>query len=191
MKRPSQISVRFSFDAVSSLAARTAAGSAARFASKRTPEHVMTIDIAGRLAQLGMTLPFAPSPRGAYVSAVIHDGIAYISGQVSRDGDEIITGPVDHDTPPDVIRHAARTCVLRALSVLVATLPAATAVERILFLRGFVNAVPGFVNHSQVMDEASTCSTTSSAKAAGTRDRHSALQACRATACSKSNSLSR
>jgi enamine deaminase RidA (YjgF/YER057c/UK114 family) len=116
----------------------------------------MTIDIAGRLAQLGMTLPFAPSPRGAYVSAVIHDGIAYISGQVSRDGDEIITGPVDHDTPPDVIRHAARTCVLRALSVLVATLPAATAVERILFLRGFVNAVPGFVNHSQVMDEAST-----------------------------------
>lgn len=115
----------------------------------------MTTDIAGRLTQLGMTLPLAPSPRGAYVGVVIHDGIAYVSGQVSRVGDEVITGPVDHDTPPDIIRLAAQTCVLRALSVLVATLPATTGIERILFLRGFVNAVPGFVNHSQVMDEAS------------------------------------
>lgn len=116
----------------------------------------MTIDIAGRLAQMGLTLPLAPAPRGAYVSAVVHDGIAYISGQVSRVGDEVIAGPVDHATPHDVIRHAARTCVLRALSVLASTLPPTTVVERILFLRGFVNAVPGFVNHSQVMDEAST-----------------------------------
>ena len=116
----------------------------------------MTIDIARRLAQLGLTLPDAPSPRGVYVGAVIHNGIAYISGQVSRVGDEIITGPVDHDTPPGVIRLAARTCVLRALSVLVATLPATSAVDRTLFLRGFVNVAPGFANHSQVMDEAST-----------------------------------
>ncbi|MFK4448719.1 enamine deaminase RidA (YjgF/YER057c/UK114 family) [Caballeronia udeis] len=116
----------------------------------------MTIDIAGRVAQLGMTLPLTPSPRGAYVGAVIHNGIAYISGQVSRVGDGIIAGPVDRDTPPDVIQLAARACVLRALSVLVATLPDTTAVDRILFLRGFVNAVPEFVNHSQVMDEAST-----------------------------------
>jgi enamine deaminase RidA (YjgF/YER057c/UK114 family) len=116
----------------------------------------MTIEIAGRLAQLGLTLPVAPSPRGFYVGAVIHNDIALISGQVSRVGDEIITGPVDRDTPPEVIRHAARTCVLRALSVLVATLPATTSVDRVLFLRGFVHAAPGFENHSQVMDEAST-----------------------------------
>ncbi|WP_133647199.1 RidA family protein [Paraburkholderia flava] len=115
-------------------------------------------DIVNRLAQLGLTLPLTPSPRGAYVGAVIHDDIAYISGQVSRVGNEVIAGPVDRDTPHDVIRHAARTCVLRALSVLVATMPAlptSATVERILFLRGFVNAVPGFANHSQVMDEAS------------------------------------
>jgi enamine deaminase RidA (YjgF/YER057c/UK114 family) len=116
----------------------------------------MTIDIAGRLAQLGLTLPVAPSPRGVYVGAVIHNDIALISGQVSRIGDEVIKGPVDRDTPLNVIQLAARTCVLRALSVLVATLPTTTAVDRILFLRGFVHAAPGFVNHSQVMDEAST-----------------------------------
>lgn len=112
-------------------------------------------DIVNRLAQLGLTLPLTPSPRGAYVGAVIHDDIAYISGQVSRVDDEVIAGPVDRDTPHDVIRHAAQTCVLRALSVLVATMPASAEVERILFLRGFVNAVPEFANHSQVMDEAS------------------------------------
>ncbi|MCP2091959.1 UNVERIFIED_ORG: enamine deaminase RidA (YjgF/YER057c/UK114 family) [Paraburkholderia sediminicola] len=115
----------------------------------------MTTDIAQRVAQLGMTLPPPPSLRGAYMGVVIHGGIAYVSGQVSRDGDEIIAGPVDHATPPELIRHAARTCVLRALSALAAALPPTMAVERILFLRGFVNAVPDFVNHSQAMDEAS------------------------------------
>ena len=35
----------------------------------------MTTVIADRLAQLGMTLPPPPSPRGVYVGVVIHDGI--------------------------------------------------------------------------------------------------------------------
>lgn len=116
----------------------------------------MTIHIADRLAQLGMTLPPAPLPQGAYTGVVIHNDIAYVSGQVSRVGEQVIAGPVDHTTPPEVIRHAARTCVLRALSALAAALPPATTLERILFLRGFVNAVPSFANHSRVMDEASS-----------------------------------
>lgn len=115
----------------------------------------MTTDLAQRLRQRGIILPPAPSPRGAYMGVMIHGGIAYISGQVSRIGDEIIAGPVDHTTPPELIRHAARTCVLRALSALAAALPSTMSVERMLFLRGFVNAVPGFTNHSQVLDEAS------------------------------------
>jgi enamine deaminase RidA (YjgF/YER057c/UK114 family) len=116
----------------------------------------VTTDVAARLAKLGLTLPTPPSPRGAYVSAVIHNGIAYVSGQVSRIGDGIIAGPLDRDTPPGVIRHAAQTCVLRALSVLASMLPATAEIDRILFLRGFVYAVPGFANYSQVLDEAST-----------------------------------
>lgn len=115
----------------------------------------MTIDIPARLAQLGMTLPPAPEPRGAYQGVVIHNGIAYVSGQVSRTADGIIAGPVDRDTPLSVFQYAAQTCVLRALSALVAALPASSAVERVLFLRGFINTVPSFVNHSAVLDEAS------------------------------------
>ena len=115
----------------------------------------MKADIAGQLARLGMKLPPPPSPRGAYVGVVVHDHIAYVSGQVSRVGDEIIAGPVGADTPPDVIRRAAQTCVLRAMSALVAAMPATMTVDRILFLRGFVHAVPGYVKYSEVMDEAS------------------------------------
>ncbi|MCA8003339.1 RidA family protein [Burkholderia metallica] len=113
-------------------------------------------DIASRLSQLGMTLPPAPSPRGVYEGVVIHEGIAYVIGQVSRDGDEVIAGPVGPATPRDVIQRASRTCVLRALSALTAALSSTTSVEQVLYLRGFVNAVPGFTNHSQVLDEAST-----------------------------------
>jgi enamine deaminase RidA (YjgF/YER057c/UK114 family) len=116
----------------------------------------MTVHLLERLAQLGMTPPPPPSPQGVYVSVVIHQDIAYVSGQVSRVGEQVIAGPVDDATPPAVIRHAARTCVLRALSALAAALPTSTTIERILFLRGFVNAVPGFVNHSRVMDAASS-----------------------------------
>jgi enamine deaminase RidA (YjgF/YER057c/UK114 family) len=116
----------------------------------------MMADIATRVAQLGFVLPALPSPRGAYLGAVAHDGIVYVSGQVSRIGDEVITGPVDRDTPDDVIRNAARACVLRALSVLVGTVAPTASVERILFLRGFINSTPDFRHHSRVMDAVST-----------------------------------
>ncbi|MFL9875149.1 RidA family protein [Paraburkholderia megapolitana] len=116
----------------------------------------MMADIATRVAQLGLVLPALPSPRGAYLGAVVHDGIVYVSGQVSRVGDEVVTGPVDRNTPDDVIRNAAQACVLRALSVLAATAAPTASVERILFLRGFVNSTPDFRHHGRVMDFVST-----------------------------------
>lgn len=115
----------------------------------------MTADLESRLAQLGLELPPCPEPRGAYESVAIHGSTAYVSGQVSRIGNEVIAGPVTRATPPDVLRFAAQTCVLRALSALAAHLPAAAAIDRILFLRGFVNAVPEFTSHGLVMDAAS------------------------------------
>jgi hypothetical protein len=40
--------------------------------------------ISQRLTELGLRLPEPPIPRGEYVSVVVHEGIAYVSGQVSR-----------------------------------------------------------------------------------------------------------
>lgn len=115
----------------------------------------MTSSIRARVEELGLTLPPPPTPRGIYTSLVIHQDVAYVSGQVSRVDDMTITGPVDDRTSPDTISNAAQACVLRALSILAEAEDREHSVERILFLRGFVHAVPTFKNHSQVLDEAS------------------------------------
>jgi enamine deaminase RidA (YjgF/YER057c/UK114 family) len=116
----------------------------------------MTSDLERRIARLGLALPAAPAPRGAYESVVIHDDLAYVSGQVCRIADGVIAGPVSDTTTPETIRHAAHTCVLRALAALKASLPAALEIDRTLFLRGFVHAAAGFAHYGRVLDEAST-----------------------------------
>lgn len=116
----------------------------------------MTSHLERRIAQLGLALPAAPAPRGAYESVVIHDGVAYVSGQVCRIEGGVIAGPVSDTTAPETIRRAAHTCVLRALAALQAGMPAAFDLDRTLFLRGFVHAAAGFAYYGRVLDEAST-----------------------------------
>ena len=107
-----------------------------------------------KLAQLGIVLPEPPAPRGQYVPAVVHDNVVYISGQLSRVGDYTLTGPVTSATSQHDIERAARVCVLRALSALDQAV-GLERVSRILFLRGFVYAEPGFQEFSRELDEAS------------------------------------
>jgi enamine deaminase RidA (YjgF/YER057c/UK114 family) len=107
-----------------------------------------------KLAQLGIVLPEPPAPRGEYVPVVVHGGVAYVSGQLSRVGTHTITGPITAGTPLPEITRAARVCVLRALSALDQGV-GLERVSRILFLRGFVYAEPGFEAFSSVLDEAS------------------------------------
>jgi enamine deaminase RidA (YjgF/YER057c/UK114 family) len=114
----------------------------------------MRSTIQARLDEIGLPLPDNPLPRGRYLAVTVHDSIAYVAGQVSRLADEVITGPVDHNTSPDKIKLAAEACVLRALSVL-ATLEDSHVIERILFLRGYVHTATGFTGHSAVLDHAS------------------------------------
>jgi enamine deaminase RidA (YjgF/YER057c/UK114 family) len=113
------------------------------------------MSIAERLAELGLQLPDPPQPQGEYVPVVVHDGIAQVSGQVSRQGDTVIVGPVTADTPPGVVAHAGQACTLRALSALGSAIGGLDNMSRILFVRGFVHAQAGFQGHSSVLDEVS------------------------------------
>ncbi len=110
--------------------------------------------IQAQLDLIGLTLPDSPAPRGHYTAVTIHNGIAYVAGQVSRLADDVITGPVDQETSPDKIKLAAQACVLRALSVLT-TLEGDYEIQQILFMRGYVNAASDFTDHSAVLDHAS------------------------------------
>lgn len=76
------------------------------------------MSVREKLQALGLELPEAPSPKGDYVPVTIHGGVAYVSGQVCRQGDSVITGPVTDQTSTELVNEAGQTCVLRALSVL-------------------------------------------------------------------------
>jgi len=112
------------------------------------------MSIREKLKALGLELPDAPSPKGDYVPVVIHGGVAYVSGQVCRQGDSVITGPVTDQTSQQLIIDAGQTCVLRALSVLDQAVGLEN-VGRILFVRGFVYGGEGFQGFSKVVDGAS------------------------------------
>jgi len=127
-------------------------------AGSRTPRSGsirMSDRVSQRLAVLGLTLPPPPRPRGDYVGVVVHAGIAYVSGQVSREGQSVIAGPAGFDTSAETMAKAAQSCVLRALSALELPIGGLDTISRVLFLRGFVNARSDFQDHSKVLDPAS------------------------------------
>lgn len=111
--------------------------------------------IEQHIAGLGLQLPPPPAPQGDYVPVMTHGSIAYVSGQLSRESDAVVSGPAGPDTPEAHLVRAAQACVLRAVSALAHELGDLDAVDRVLFLRGFVNAVPEYQHHTKVLDHAS------------------------------------
>ncbi|KAF1021786.1 MAG: hypothetical protein GAK37_03436 [Pseudomonas sp.] len=107
-----------------------------------------------KLAAMGLQLPDMPTPKGDYVPVIIHAGVAYVSGQVCRKGEGVISGPVTDQTPPLLVAEAGQLCALRALSVLEHAV-GLERIERILFVRGFVYGGEGFQHFSKVVDGAS------------------------------------
>lgn len=112
-------------------------------------------DAAARAAALGLDILLPPAPRGDYVRVQVHDGLAHVSGQLSREGDEVVTGPATADTDPAVYRRAARACVSRVLGALNHELGGLDAVQGIVSVRGFVFSDPTFARHSAVLDQVS------------------------------------
>lgn len=110
--------------------------------------------IAERLARLGWTLPTPPEPRGLYVPIQQHDGLVYVSGQVSRTEEGIIQGPATADTDDAVYAAAGKACLLRALAVVHQSI-SLDGLDRPLFLRGYVFAAASFTRHSAVLDHVS------------------------------------
>jgi enamine deaminase RidA (YjgF/YER057c/UK114 family) len=110
-----------------------------------------------RLASLGLVLPkAAPAPIGAFRNLRIHAGTIYVSGQgpVLPDG-TLIRGRVGDDiTPQDATGHA-RLVGLNMLAVLRDEFGTLDRIGGVVKLLGFVNAIPGFERHPEVIDGAS------------------------------------
>jgi enamine deaminase RidA (YjgF/YER057c/UK114 family) len=116
----------------------------------------MTSPIDARLKDLGLKLPDAPAPAAAYVPFVVTGNLVYVSGQIARGDDGLITGKLGRDMDVAAGARAAETCAL----ALIAQVKAACGgdlgrVRRVVKLNGFVNATDDFTDHPKVINGAS------------------------------------
>jgi len=113
-------------------------------------------DVQARLALLGLELPTPSAPVAAYAPVVIHQGVAYVSGQLPRKGDGLVKGRIGAGVSIADAKAAARLCAIGVLAVLDQALDGdLDRVIRCLQLSGFVAAPADFEAHSEVINGAS------------------------------------
>jgi enamine deaminase RidA (YjgF/YER057c/UK114 family) len=112
-----------------------------------------------RLRDLGLTLPKPPPPAAAYVQCRIvgiGDGrsLLYVAGQISRDGDQVLSGRCPDQVSVEEAMRRARQCALSVLSQIEAAVGLDNVVE-MSQLMGFVLSQDGFGDQPKVMNGAS------------------------------------
>lgn len=109
--------------------------------------------IAAKLQTLGIVLPTLPTPKGAYVPGVLHNGILYLSGQgpVLEDN-TLAKGIVGKDISLDDAKFNARRTGMVLLAAAQNILGSLDRVERVLNVLGMVNAAPDFLEHPKVIN---------------------------------------
>ena len=115
----------------------------------------MTDDIEARLAGQNIILPEPAAPIAAYVPTVQVGNILYISGQISFENGDIMTGRLGEDRDLDFGYRAARACGIMLLAQMNQALGSLERVERIVKLGAFVTSAPGFTDQPQVVNGAS------------------------------------
>ena len=114
------------------------------------------MDPAATLEAMGIVLAPPFPPVGSYVNAVRAGDQLVLGGQVPWDPpDRVVQGRLGAELDVPQGREAARLAAVNALSVIDEALGGLSQVERIVSLRGVVNATPDFTEHTQVIDAAS------------------------------------
>lgn len=109
--------------------------------------------IEARLSELGVTLPDATAPAANYVPYVQTGDTLYVSGQISRNDDGLITGKVGADLTTEEGAAAAKTCALQLLAqVKEACGGDLDRLVRVVKLTGFVNSTPDYAEQPMVIN---------------------------------------
>jgi enamine deaminase RidA (YjgF/YER057c/UK114 family) len=115
-----------------------------------------TTTAGDRLAMLGIYLPEAPTPFGAYVPAVRTGNLLFLSGMLATSGHEAkMTGVVGKSLGVDEGRDAAYTAALNLLALTQKELGSLNQVSRVVRLGVYVASTPEFTDHARVADAAS------------------------------------
>ncbi|MEO3416747.1 RidA family protein [Roseovarius sp. CAU 1744] len=109
-----------------------------------------------KLAEMGVTLPEAPAPAANYVPYVQAGDIVYVSGQISKGEDGLITGKLGDDMDTAAGAAAAKVCAINLLAQVKAACGGdLDRLVRVVKLGGFVNSTPDFTEQPQVINGAS------------------------------------
>src|SRR5262249_14074476 len=109
-----------------------------------------------RLARLGIRLPDAPTPFGAYVPAVQTGNLLFLSGMLATSGHTAtVAGIVGKDLDVEAGRQAAYTAALNVLALARKQLGSLDRVTRVVRLGVSIAATPEFTEHPKVADAAS------------------------------------
>ena len=113
--------------------------------------------IKEKLKNKGYRLPRRRSPTFNYLPVVVHNNLAYVSGQLPWDdtSSSLIKGKLGSELTVDIGQKAARRCVLSGLSVLLDAVGDLQIINRVVKISGFVASAPGFNKQPLVIDAAS------------------------------------
>lgn len=112
------------------------------------------MNVESRLEELGITLPQAAAPVASYTPIVVHDGVAYVSGQLPFVDGALQTGRLGENVSLEEGMDAARACGLMILAQLKAA-GLLEKVERVIKLGAFVSSTPAFTEQPKVANGAS------------------------------------
>jgi len=114
------------------------------------------MSLTARLAALGLVLPATATAGARYAAVVVHDGLAWVSGQLPREGERVVVaGKLGRDVDIAAAQGGARIALLRVFAALRDELGDLDRVQRILRMTVHVNSTEDFTQHSAVADGAS------------------------------------
>jgi enamine deaminase RidA (YjgF/YER057c/UK114 family) len=115
------------------------------------------MDIAQKLADLGLALPAPPKPIASYLPAVRTGNLLVISGQLPlRDGKLLATGRVPSTVSLESAQQAAAQCVVNGLAILAAEISGDfSRLLRVVRIGVFVQSDDNFFDQAKVANGAS------------------------------------
>ena len=114
------------------------------------------MSIEEKLSQMGLPLPSAPTPAGAYVPTVRTGNLVFVSGQVPKqDGKIRFRGSIGDNLSLEDGQQAARFCTLNALAAIKGEIGDLALIRRIVKLTGYVRSATDFTAHPMIIDGAS------------------------------------
>ncbi len=112
--------------------------------------------IDAKLKEMKIELPDMPKPVANYLPWLKSGKLIFLSGQIPIVPKGVMVGVVGKDIQLPQARRAAQACAINILTVLKSALDGdLDRVVRCVKLTGYINAVPGFGQHPEVLNGAS------------------------------------